>query len=98
MYCRLQQQVSSCQETRRPFSRQPNKYGKTIFAKYGIPRKLMLDVDTNFVSDKFHQFCKLVNTEQATLSAYHHQSNRQVEACIKFIKHTFKNALIQAGT
>ena len=44
---------------------------KTIFAKYGIPHKLMLDVGTNFVSDKFHQFCKLVNIEQATSSVYY---------------------------
>ena len=71
---------------------------KTIFAKYGIPHKLMLDVGTNFVSDKFCQFCKLVNIEQVTSSAYPHQSNGQVEACIKFIKCTFKNALIQPGT
>ena len=28
--------------------------------------------------------------EQATPSSYHYQSNRQVEACIKFIKHTIK--------
>ena len=63
---------------------------KPIFAKYGMPRKLMSDVGTNFVSDKFHQICKLVNIEQATSSAYHHQSNSQVKACIKFIKHTFK--------
>ena len=63
---------------------------KTIFAKYGIPHKLMSDVGTNLVSDKFHQFCKSVNIEQAKLSAYHHQSNGQVEACIKFVKHMFK--------
>ena len=62
---------------------------KTIFAQYGIPCKLMLGAGTNLVSDKFHQFCKLVNID-ATSSAYHHQSNRQVEACIKFIKCTFK--------
>ena len=37
----------------------------------------------NFVSDKFCQFCKSVNIEQATSSAYHHQSNGQVKACIK---------------
>ena len=50
----------------------------------------MLDMGSNFVLDKFQQFCKLVNIEQATLSAYHHQSNGQVEACIKFIKCMFK--------
>ena len=43
----------------------------------------MSDVGTNFVADKFQQFSKLINVEQAILSAYHHQSNRQVEASIK---------------
>ena len=38
----------------------------------------------------FQQFCKSINVEQAVLLAYHHQINGQVEACIKFIKHTFK--------
>ena len=71
---------------------------KTIFTKYGIPHKLMSDAGTNFISDKFHQFCKLANIEQATSSPYHHQSNGQVEACIKFVKCMFKNVLTQAVT
>ena len=45
---------------------------------------------TNFVSDRFQKFCRAINVEQATSLAYHHQSNGQVEACIKFIKWTFK--------
>ena len=61
-----------------------------IFAKYGIQQKLMSDAGTNFVSEKFRHFCKSINVEQAVSSAYHHQSNGQVEACIKFIKRTFK--------
>ena len=69
-----------------------------IFAEYGIPKKIMSDVGTNLVSDRFQQFCKTINIEQAVASAYHHQSNEQVKACIKFIKHTFKNAPIWAGT
>ena len=63
---------------------------KVIFAKYGIPQKLMSDAGTNFVSDKFWQFCKTINVEQAELSAFHHQSNGQVTACIKFVKCMFK--------
>ena len=58
----------------------------SIFAKYGILQKLMSDAGTNFVSEKFRHFCKSINIEQAVSLAYHHQSNRQVEACIKFIK------------
>ena len=51
----------------------------------------MPDAGTNFVSDRFQKFCRAINIEQATSLAYHHQSNGQVEACIKFIKQTFKN-------
>ena len=71
---------------------------KIIFAKYGIPQKIMSEASTNFVSDRFCQFCKSINVEQAVLSVYHHQSNGQVEACIKFIKYMFKNVPIQVGT
>ena len=63
---------------------------KIIFTEYGIPPKIMSDAGTNFVADRFQQFCKSINIEQAISSAYHHQSNRQIEACIKFIKCMFK--------
>ena len=59
---------------------------KIIFAEYSIPHKIMSDAGTNFISEKFQQFCKRVNIEQAISSLYHHQSNGQVRACIKFIK------------
>ena len=69
-----------------------------IFSKYGIMQKIMSDTGTNFVSEKFRHFCKSINVEQAVSLAYHHQSNRQVEACIKFIKQTFKKCTESAGT
>ena len=50
----------------------------------------MSDAGTNFVSNRFQKFCRAINMEQATSLAYHHQSNGQVKACIKFIKQTFK--------
>ena len=61
---------------------------KIIFTKYAIPQKLMSDAGTNFISETFCQFCKSINMEQAVSLAYHHQGNGQVEACIRFIKHT----------
>ena len=70
---------------------------KIIFAKYGIPQKIMSDASTNSVSDRFHQFCKSINVEQAVSSVYHHQSNGQVEACIKFIKCMFKKCADSGG-
>ena len=63
---------------------------KVIFAEYGIPCRLMSDTSTNFISEKFKSFSSRLNIEQTVFSAYHHQSNGQIEACIKFIKHTIK--------
>ena len=70
---------------------------KVIFAKYGIPQKLMSDAGTNFGFRKFWQFCKTINVEQAVSLAYHHQSNGQVKPCIKFIKCTFKKCANSGG-
>ena len=61
-----------------------------VFTEYGIPHKLMSDAGTNFVSEKIRCLCRSINAEQAVSLAYHHQSNGQVKACIKFIKQTFK--------
>ena len=68
-----------------------------IFTEYGIPQKLMSDAGTNFVSDKFQQFCKSINVEPAISSVYYHQSNGQVEECIKVIKHMFKKCANSGG-
>ena len=65
---------------------------KIIFTEYRLPKKVMSDSGSNFVSGKFKTFCKSLNIEQAFLSSYHHQSNGQVEAGIKFIKCTLKKS------
>ena len=70
---------------------------KVIFAEYGIPCKLMAGTGTNFISDRFGKFCSSLNIELTVSSAYHHQSNGQVEACIKFIKCMSKNVQIPVG-
>ena len=64
---------------------------KIIFAEYGILQRLMSDAGSNFVSEKFRSFCGSLNIQQAVSPLYHHQSNIQLEACIKFIKFTIKN-------
>ena len=63
---------------------------KFTFAEYRGLRKIMSDSGSNFISVKFKTFCKSLNIEQAFSSSYKHQSNGQVEACIKFVKHTLK--------
>ena len=66
---------------------------KVIFSEYGLPKRIMSDAGGNFISDNFRQFCKCMNIEQVTSSSYYHQSNGEVEAYIKFVKPTMKNAL-----
>ena len=63
---------------------------KYILLEYGLLQKMMSDTGGNFVSGKCKQFCKNLNREQVTSSLYHHQSSRQVEACIKVMKHTIQ--------
>ena len=70
---------------------------KVIFVEYGIPCRLISDTGINFVSDKFRRFCTQLNIEQALSSTYHHQSNGQVKACIKFIKCTLKKCANSGG-
>ena len=66
---------------------------QSYFSEFVLPKKIMSDGCGSFISDKFQQFCKNVNTEQAMSSLCNQQSNRQVETCIKFIKHTMKKCI-----
>ena len=70
---------------------------KVIFAEYRLPKKIILDSSASFISDKCETFHKSLNIEQAFSSAYHHQSNRQVEACIEVVKCTLKKCLNTKG-
>ena len=70
---------------------------KIIFAEYRIPKKIMSDSGGNFISDKFKTFSKSLTIEQAFLSSYYHQSNGQVEACMKFVKCTLKKCFDTRG-
>ena len=62
---------------------------KIVFTEFGLPKKTILDAGMNFISDK-GQFCRVLDIDQSIISPYHHQKNRQVEACIKFVKHAIK--------
>ena len=70
---------------------------KIILAEYSIPHRLMSDAGGNFISAKLRNFCNSLNVEQAVSLFYHHQSNGQIEACIKFIKHIIKNCSDSSG-
>ena len=68
----------------------PTPAVKVIFVEYGIACRIMSDAGSNFILEKFKNFCNNLNMEQTVSSLYHHQSYRQVEASIKFIKCTIK--------
>ena len=66
---------------------------KVILSEYSLLKEIMSDADGNFMSDKFKRFChSLYRT--GCIIIIPSQSNGQVEAYIKFIKCTMKNALI----
>ena len=48
---------------------------KITFAEKCIPKKIISDSGSNFISDKFKTLCKNLKIEQAFLSLYHYQSN-----------------------
>ena len=97
MYCRLPQQISSNKEDGGAVNRESHCNNKGHICRTWIPCRSMSDTGTNFVSDKFKKFCSRLNIKQAVSSAYHHQSNGQVKACIKFIKHTLKGCVDSSG-
>ena len=63
---------------------------KIVFAEFGFPKKIVSDANTNFISDKFRQFCRQLNIQQAITLSYYPKRNGQVKACIKFLKCTIK--------
>ena len=70
---------------------------EVTFVEYRLLKKIMLESGGNFISDKFKTFCKSLCIEQTSSSSYHHCSNGQVEACIKFVKCILKKCLESKG-
>ena len=70
---------------------------KVIFAEYSTLHRLMSYAGGNFISEKLKYFCNSLNIKLVVLSLYHHQSNGQVDACIKFIKCTIKKCSESGG-
>lgn len=53
---------------------------------YGVPKELVTDRGTNFVSKLFQTLCKLLHVEQIQTTAYHPQSNGALERCHRTLK------------
>ena len=97
MHNRLSQKITGSKDDEGLSTENLIATAKVIFAEYGIPYKFMSDAGTNFISDRLRKLCSSLNIKQAVSSAYHHQSNGQVKACIKFIKCMFKNCANSNG-
>ena len=59
---------------------------KIIFFRIWFTKKMMSDSGGNLFQLLSRHICRGLNIEQALSSPYHHQSGRQVEACIKHKK------------
>ena len=66
---------------------------RETFAAHGIPRTIVSDNGTPFVSREFEQFCQLNGINHITCSPYHPASNGQAERAVQ----TIKNGLRKTG-
>lgn len=53
---------------------------------YGVPKELVTDRNTNFISKLFQTLCKLLHVSQIQTTAYHPQSNGALERCHRTLK------------
>ena len=66
---------------------------KMTIAEFGLSKKIISVVGMDFTSETFKEISRKVNIEQSLMSSYHHKSNGQVQACIKFVKCTIKKCI-----
>ena len=64
-----------------------------IIYRYGILQKLVSDNGKQFDSDEFKNFCNKLNIVKSFSTVVHPQSNGQVEAVNKTLKHNLKAKL-----
>ena len=54
-------------------------YKTKVFPFFGIPKKIVLDRGPQFASEFMHNICQVLSIEQNILTAYHPETNAQVE-------------------
>ena len=74
---------------KRPTATTTKSFLTELFARFGVPEKIVSDNGTQFTGRDFKIFCKTLGIEHITTSPYHPRSNGQVE---RFVC-TFKKAL-----
>ena len=57
-----------------------------LVSKYGVPKALLSDQDSNFESNQFEQFCKDSGRKKVRTTSYQSQCNGMTERTIRTIK------------
>ena len=95
IYCKLLEQVKKTDDL---VADGLIRAAKIVLAKFGLLKKIVSDAGVIFISGHFKQFFRQLNIDKAIMSSYQHQSNGPMEACMKSVNHTIKNALIRIMT
>ncbi|XP_013163468.1 PREDICTED: uncharacterized protein K02A2.6-like [Papilio xuthus] len=71
------------------------KFLRSLFARFGLPDKLVTDNGPPFQSAEFREFCDRNMIRHITSSPYRPQGNGAAENCVKIVKKTIKKAVIE---
>ena len=61
-----------------------------LFSPFGIPREIVTDNGSQFVSQEFTQFVKMLGVKHTPVTTYHLQSNGEAERMVRTIKEKIK--------
>ena len=65
-----------------------------LFSHYGVPREILTDQGTNFMSEMLQELHKLLGIKSIPTSPYHFQTNSLVERFNQTIKQMVKKVLM----
>ena len=61
-----------------------------LFSCFGIPKEIVTDNGSQFVSQEFTQFFKVLGVKHMPVMTYHPQSNKEEERMVRTIKENIK--------
>ena len=69
----------------------------TLFARYGVPKEILTDQDTNFTSQLLQELYKLLGVKPIRTTPYHPQTVRLVERFNKTLKGLLRKIIQEEG-